>query len=467
MALRGPTRSAIEDYLDDRGITGLALTDADFKPLDRVLRRATLGAELRLRYERLENFYGLGDSADVDRVDYSEIRTRLSFGYALAGGGEIEIELQGLLPASGLAEGAVFGPGISPTALGPENLFARSETLEVRRAELRLPSVNLLGRLARVPVTAVLGRQEIAFGSSFVLGRLDEEAGLTYDGFRVFGESGAGDRVDVFLGRAASGAGEVVARAGGDPAAVGNLGSRPEVEIAGVRGQKRGLLHDTTVAAYVLSAWIGGVPADSPYPELPGTTVNTFGLEASADLTPNSVLRFDGAVQWGDRGGVEIRDAAASELSLEWRGRPAGGEVYFAFATGDQPHTDAAYEGFTPIAQDVRGRWDELGLLSSSNCYLWGVRGFYGNDDGARATFSLTQAFADDPAGRTGLFVRDPAPGSGKEIGFFISASAEGRIFGEEDSRARISFTSFLPGGYFGGGAEAASFLSLEMKLGF
>jgi hypothetical protein len=468
-ALRGPTRSAIEDYLDDRGITGLALTDADLEPLDRVLRRATLGAELRLRYERLEDFYYLGDSVGADRVDYSEIRTRLSFGYALAGGGEIEIEFQGLLPASGLAEGAVFQSGVTPTVLGPENPFAASETLEVRRAELRLPSINLLGRLARVPVTAVLGRQEIAFGSGFVLGRLDEEAGLTHDGFRVFGESGAGDRADVFWGRAASGAGEVVARAGGDPAAVGYLGSRPEVEITGVRGQKRGLLHDTTVAAYLLAARIGDVPAsiDSTYPALPGTTVNTFGLEASADLTANSVLRFDGAVQWGDRGGADIRDAAAAELSLEWRGWPAGGKAYVAFATGDQPHTDAVYEGFTPLAQDVRGRWDELGLLSSSNCYLWGIRTCYGNDRGTRATFSVTRAFADETAGRTGLFVRDPAPGDGKEIGLFISASAEGRIFSEKDSRARISFTSFLPGDYFGGDAEAASFLSLEMKLGF
>ncbi|MHC4253882.1 MAG: hypothetical protein ACYS9X_32615, partial [Planctomycetota bacterium] len=76
---------------------------------------------------------------------------------------------------------------------------------------MTLPTFNLFGRLAHVPVSLVVGRQEIALGDGFLMGDDDAGAGITYDGLRLGYDSGDGKRVLLFAGRAAGGARTIAA----------------------------------------------------------------------------------------------------------------------------------------------------------------------------------------------------------------------------------------------------------------
>lgn len=471
--LRAPTRAAVEDYLEARGITGLAWTDRRLRPLDQVVRRGMVGAEFRARYELWDDLVDL-DGASPDTVDYSELRARVTLGFALVEGPEIEFELQGLLRQGGLAadSGLAGGPVIPPPlgAPGLDPVLALGgldpdEELVFRRAEVRLPAFNLIGRLAHVPVMLSVGRQEIAFGRGFLLGADDAGAGVTWDALRFWGESGAGGRVDVFAGRAAVGARVVAAHIAGpvDPDT-----AAPEIGIIGVRGETRGLLPDSMLAAYYVRAEVGPVGSTSAnYVSIPAATVNTFGLEAGVDLTTSARLRLDAAVQWGDFGAREIRDSGAASLEIEFGGEAARGNwsVYTAYGTGDRGGSTAHHEGFIPLAQD-RGMWDDLGALSSRNTVLWGVRLSTWTPAGAEAGVRFTQAFAPREESPAGFFIRGPSPGAGHRIGEIVSVFADWPLFGQEGSHLRIAWAHFVPGDWFADASDANQ-LRVEARFGF
>lgn len=471
------TRAAVEDYLEARGITGLALTDRDLRPLDRVLRRATLGADLRMRYELWDNLVDLSDGTS-DLVDYCETRARLTFGFALVSGPEIEFELQGLFRQGGVFELPPDVPllvvppalraGIDPQfALdGLKGLEGREgdERLILRRAEVRLPAFNLVGRLAHVPVTLVVGRQELAFGSGFFLGRDDEGSGVTWDAVRLFAESGEGGRVDVFAGRAGPGARAVAAHIAGpvDP------DSDPVIEIAGVRGETRGLLPDSALAAYYVRSHVGELAGAPRYADIPPVTLNTLGVEVAWDLTTRARLRFDGALQWGKYGEQEIEGAGALAAELETTAGANAFSFFAAYGSGDEPGDGPGdeYKGFIPLAQDVRGRWDDVGLLSSRNTWLWGVGYSWKSERGAEWGARFTQARAVEPYSPAGLTIRNTR-GPGDRIGEIVSVFARWPLFDEEGSYLRLSWMHFAPGDYFAPRADAADWLRLELGFGF
>ena len=464
---RAPTRSAVEDYLEARGITGLPLTDRDLRPLDRVLRRATLGAEIRMRYELWDNLVDL-DEGSTDLVDFSETRARLVFGYALAAGPEMEIELQGLFREGGLLELPpdvfLLRPPGGWAGMDAEFALAGEKELSIRRAEVRLPAFNLLGRLAHVPVTLVVGRQELAFGSGFFLGADEEGAGVTWDAVRLCSESGEGGRVDVFAGRAGHGARALASHLAGpvDP------DSDPVIEIAGVRAETSGLLPDSALAAYYVRSNVGAyfVRSASGAPEVvPPVTLNTVGVELGSNLTTRARLRLDGAVQWGEYGAEDISDCGAAAAELEVRVGATVSSVFAAYGSGDRPGTPD-HEGFLPLAQDSRGRWDELGLFSSRNTWLWGAGFAWRNETGAEAGVRFAQAYAPEPGSPAGLVIRD-APGPGDRIGEVVSLFVKWRLFEEEGSYLRASYTHLAPGDYFAPSADGAGRFRLELGFGF
>jgi hypothetical protein len=220
---------------------------------------------------------------------------------------------------------------------------------------------------------------------------------------------------------------------------------------------------DATAAAYLVhGAFHEASSNNASLPDLPRAGVDTFGLELAVELTPRCTFSGEAAAQWGRRGDQEVR-AAASEARVEWASHLLAVSAHAAYATGDRPHTDGVYEGFTPMAQDVRGRWEGLGLLASSNCYLWGVGGRIGEEE-ACVRAVLTQAFADDPQDRVGLIGET---GSGKDVGLFLTVSGEGRLLGEERARARVSWTVLQPGSYFEQPRDKASLLSIEVSAAF
>ncbi len=470
--VRAPTRAAVEDYLEARGITGLAWTDRDLTPLDQVVRRGMVGSDIRARYELWDDLVDLDGDSD-DMVDHYDIRARIAFGFALVEGPEVEIEIQGLLSQGGLiADSALPGGPVVPPPVGSPGLdpvFAldgldSDEDVSFRRAEVRLPAFNLGGRLAHVPAMLSVGRQEVAFGNGFFLGTDDAGPGITWDALRLWGDSGAGGRVDVFAGRAALGARVIAAHIAGpiDPDT-----ADPEVGIYGVRGEARGLLPDSMLAAYYVRADVGAVGSTGPgFVDLPAATVNTFGLEAGLDLTMSARLRFDGAFQWGDYGAQEIRDSGAAALEIEFGGEGSRGigSVYTAFGTGDRVNS-AAYEAFIPLAQD-RELWDDIGLLNSRNTVLWGVKLATRTALQAEAGVRFTQAFAPQTESPAGFFMRPAIAGAGHRIGEIVSVYADWPLFGQEGSQLRISYAHFVPGDFFFDASDAVMF-QIEARFGF
>jgi len=471
-AVRAPTRAAVEDYLEARGVTGLAWTDRDLTPLDQVLRRGTFGAEFRTRYEFAENLVDLDDAAD-DKVDFSELRARLAFGFALVEGPEVDFELQGLLRQGGvLADSALAGGNVVPPPVGTPGRdpvlaldgLDHCEELVFRVAEVRMPAFNLGGRLAHVPVMLSAGRQEIAFGRGFFLGEDDAGGGITWDALRVWGESGEGGRLDVFGGRAAVGSRVVAAHIAGpvDPDA-----PDPEIGVIGVRGETRGLLPDSMLAAYYIRTDLGAVGTTTPnYVSISSGTVHTFGLEAGVDLTTTARMRFDGALQWGDLGAQEIDGSGAAALEFEFGGEASrgSGAVYAAYGTGDRG-SSAEYEGFIPIAQD-RMLWDDVGLLSSRNTVLWGLRVSARSALDAEVGVRFTQAFAPREESPAGFFLRGPSAGAGHRIGEIVSVYADWPLFDQDDSYLRLSWAYFAPGDWFTD-PSGANQVRLVTRFGF
>jgi len=472
-AVRAPTRAAVEDYLEARGVTGLAWTDRDLTPLDQTLRRGTLGAEFRARYEFWENLVDLDDAAD-DKVDFSEALARVAFGFAFVEGPEIDLELQGLLRQGGILAGpALSGGNVVPPPIGTPGRdpvlaldgLDPDEELVFRRAEVRMPAFNLGGRLVHVPVMLSAGRQEIAFGRGFFLGDDDAGGGITWDALRVWGESGEGGRVDVFGGRAAVGSRVVAAHIAGpvDPDT-----ADPDIGIIGVRGETRGLLPDSMLAAYYVRTDLGAVGATAlNYTSIPSGTVHTFGLEAGVELTTTARMRFDGALQWGDLGAQEIKDSGAAALEFEFGGDASRGRgsVYAAYGTGDRAISASAYEAFMPIAQD-RMLWDDIGLLSSRNTALWGFRMSTRSARQTEAGVRFTQVFAPREESPAGFFLRGSSAGTGHRIGELVSIFVDWQLFDQEGSHFRVAWAYFNPGDWFSDASGANQF-RLMTRFGF
>lgn len=482
-----PLREAVEDYLEDRGLGGPAWTDRELKPLERSVGRAALAGELSVRYKAWENLLDL-DWGSSDRVDFSETAARFWTSYALVGGLELELELRGVLRAEALARDGPSGlfppPALSP-GIDPGILFEHAPELELSRAELRLPGFNLLGRLAHVPTTLVLGRQELAFGEGFLLGSPASGVGLRYDGARVTCETGAGRRVDLFLAKASPLSAHAIAtRIDGpvDPA------SSPDVELAGLRFEAKGVVPDTSLAGYLVSARVGEVTTTDPfhYETYPGLTVHTAGAECTAVLAPSARLRLEAAAQWGEFGTKEIRDSFACEARLDLAGGNLSGSIFAAFATGDRLSTTGVHEGFLPLAQDASGRWDSLGLLSSRNAAAWGLRArFVPSARGPALALEFTQAFADEPDSPDGSgFLMNGGSGGGSRIGEVLSLGVEmplygerregdlGRSFGAGSRRPggglRATVSALLPGEFFAPDArDPAIGFSLEFSAAF
>jgi hypothetical protein len=313
-------------------------------------------------------------------------------------------------------------------------------------------------------VILAAGRQEIAFGRGFFLGDSDAGAGVTWDALRLWGDSGEGGRVDVFAGRAAVGARVLAAHVAGpvDPGA-----ADPEIEIIGVRGQTRGLLPDSMLAAYYVRADLGQVGSTAAgFVDIAPATVNTFGVEAATDLTMRSRLRADAAVQWGEFGAQDMSDAFAGAVEIEFgddasRGRAS---VYAAYGTGDRGAT-ADHEGFIPLAQD-RELWDDLGALSSRNTVLWGLALAARSSAGAEAGVRFTQAFAQREESPAGFFLRGASPGAGHRIGEIVSVFADWPLYGQDGSHLRIAYVHFVPGDWFAGASDANQ-ICVEARFGF
>jgi len=456
------TRSAVEDYLDDRGLTGPAWTDRDLAPLGRVLRRATVGARLRLRYEASENLLDLESSRD-DQVDFAETLARLQFGFVLAGGTEIEVEFQGLTRAGAVFRAsplaAAYWPAAGLEGLDPSSVFEPGQEASVRRAELRLPGFNLLGRLCHWPATLIIGRQELAFGRGFLLGADEEGTGTTWDAVRLSAESGRDGAVDLFCGRAAGGAHAVASRMAGQVAPDAD----PEIELAGARIEARGLLEDSSLAAYYVFADAAPAAAAGGYAAAPSVEVSTLGAEASVSLAPRAALRAEAAGQWGEYDGRDVRDSFALEAEVEWRvdlrraHAPLRASVCVAHASAD----------FVPLAQGARGRFDAVGLLTSRNVRLWGARAVLGADERWKVAAAFASAYAVDEDAPAGAFLADGTSGSGGRLGEALSISVSWPLFGDPGSRLSLGYCRFEPGDYFAPSADGADVVSIQLSAGF
>lgn len=468
-----PLREAVEDYLEDRGVSGPTWTNERLAPLERSLRRITLGGELHTHYERWNNLLDLNE-ASSDRVDFLESRLHLWSSYALTDGPELEFELRGMLRSEAVSHdgpSGLFPPEVGSPGFDPYPFFESLPELELTRAELRLPSFNLLGRLAHLPTTLVLGRQELSFGEGFLLGKE-----LSYDGVRATCETGSGTRFDMFWVKATSASSRAIASRIDGPV---DPTSTIDAELSGLRLELRGALPDTMVAGYLVSAKLGEIFASDPlhYEAYSGPTVYSIGAECIVALAPGASLRLEAASQWGEFGTRTIRDAYAAEAKLKLEKGPGEKyELFAAFATGDRTSTTNLHEGFLPLAQDVRGRFEPFGLLSLRNIGLWGARAnISGSGRQPEFMIGFAQAFADEPDSPEGSgFLLSGGTGGGNRLGEILSVGASWALYGERPARGAPSCemhlvaSVFFPEEYFDPSArDPVVIFSFGFRAGF
>jgi hypothetical protein len=461
--LASEVRLEADAYLEDRGVGGHTFTDKDLRPLNDVLRRTVLGGGI------LTSLTGFSNLVGNDTHDVLTVRLRTSVGFALTSGVEIDTELQQINQRGGIFESSPMDPTpYLPASPGewtmvPTQQLHPNAPVEVLRAEIRLPSFNLLGRLAHVPVTAVVGRQPLSFDDGFVLGEDPSGRGMTWDAVRLFAESGSGTRLDVFAGRMAVGASTAMCHfnALADPA------SDPTIEVAGIHAHVRGLLPDTSLSCYYFRSQADAIgPTVGSFANVGAADIHTFGVTARADLLPGVDLSTHAAVQSGSAGGFDVQEAWAGEAVLGLRNATgtSSGTVRLAHATGDKDNTPED-EAFRPIAQDPR-RWDDFGLLTSKNVTLWGG----GYDQSLTRSFSLglslARAVAPEPSSDSSM-ISVPTTGGGSLIGDFLTIRCSWDLYGEDSATLRLSFTHFAPGGYLPSDASEASALTMSVEASF
>jgi len=463
--LASEVRLETDAYLGDRGVGGHTFTDSALRPLNDTLRRTVLGGGITASHECWNNLVG------GDACDHLSVRLRTNVGFALTSGVEIDTEFQQLIQRGGIFQSSPLDatqylpPPNGAWSLSPSQALHPDAPLEVLRAELRLPSFNLLGRLAHVPVTAVVGRQALAFDDGFVLGDDASGRGMTWDGVRMYGESGTGTRLDVFAGRIAVGASTALSHMD----ALADPQSDPPIEIAGIHARMRGVLPDTSVSCYYLhSLTDASTPVTSPpYNIVFASRLHTVGVTAETDLAQGVEMTLRAAVQSGTYGTRTVREAWAGEAVLNMRNATGSSRATLAFAhaTGDGDPA-GTYQAFTPIAQDPR-RWDQLGLLTSKNVALWS--GEYDQALSHSATFGvrITRATAPEPSSPAGMMVVAPAPPGGGAIGNILTLYLEWELYEDEASSLRIAYTHFTPEGYLPEDAADARALSVAVEASF
>ena len=391
--LSKPAADIIDAYLRDKGVAAVTFVDAEGNPLEETVEQISLSGGLRMRYEYWDNM-----DFDDDQNDHAAFvanRLRLGIGFQFSEKVEANVELAANYLSGGgsglnnLGEVAIAPALPGDVAPGLVASLNDQDSLKIYQAYVTFKDVNLLGRLY-LPVDIKLGRQELAYGTGFLLGDERFNAGLSWDALRVVGKA-YGLQLDIFASKLVEN--DVLMDLAGnvdplDPTLYDD--GDGDAELYGLYASYTGI-PDTTLDGYLLYLRSGIVgPAGAGW--VPGEPAFNLGIQDEMDLFTMGARaqgRFAGdfnynaelAFQFGDRspGGGDSQDVSAlgaqAELKYTMRGvswQPAIGLLY-AYASGDNDAGDDDYERFEPLFQYNHGFYGLSDMLRTSNVQIFGV----------------------------------------------------------------------------------------------
>jgi len=381
--LSKPAHDIIDAYLRDKGIAAVAWVDADGNPLEETVQQISVSGGFRMRYDLLDNFTDFDDDAS-DSMSFINNRLRLGVGFIFSEKVEANIELMANYLSGGGSGLNNFGQMASAIDLGDADM------LRVYQANVTFKDVNPFGRLAYLPVDIVLGRQELAYGTRFLLGDQGFDAGLSWDAVRVVGKV-TGLQIDVFAAKLVEN--DAIMDLGGEVTSTG-YNMEADAELYGLYGSYTGI-PDTVLDAYVLflrsglnasgyDGWVAGEPVFN-LGMLDGMHMWTLGMRAAgkfSKIIPGSFsYNAEIAVQLGDRtpvAGGPSQDVSALGAQVELKytmsdvpWQPAIG-LLFAYGSGDGDG-DNDYERFDPLFQYNHAFYGLSDMFRVQNARIFGV----------------------------------------------------------------------------------------------
>ncbi len=390
-----PARDVIESYLKGKGLAGMTFVDSQGHPLEESVRQISLWGGLRMRYETVDNMTDFSDDVG-DRMSFVNNRLNLGIGLQFNEKVEAQIELRAnYLSGGGSGLNNLGAVASDPAALGTiapglAASFADQDTLSVYQAFVVFKDVGVY-----LPLDVIVGRQELAYGSGFLLGNENFGPGLSWDAICAVSKM-QGLQVDVFAAKLVENdalmdlAGNVDAI---DPAVYDDGDS--DAELYGVYASYTGY-PDVTLDGYVLyvrsgldgTGWDGWDLLEPAYNMgvLDKMNMITLGGRAEGSFGLNFMPgRFDYnaevAFQLGNRepAGADEQDISAlgaqAQLKYTMTGvawKPAIGVLY-AHATGDGDAGDDDFNQFNPLFQYNHGVYGLSDALRTSNVQVIGL----------------------------------------------------------------------------------------------
>jgi len=373
--LSKPAHDIIDAYLRDKGIAAVAWVDADGNPLEETVQQISLSGGFRMRYEFSDNLIDYDDDAG-DSMAFVNNRLRLGAGFIFSEKIEANIELM----ANFLSGGGSGLNNLGAMAGAPD--LGDVDLLRIYQANVTFKDVNPFGRLAYLPVDIVLGRQELAYGTRFLLGDEGFDEGISWDAVRVVGKV-TGLQVDLFAAKLVEN--DAVLDLGGS-VTPGGYDKEADAELWGLYGSYTGI-PDTVLDAYVLFLRSGVDAAGPIFNQGLADAMHMWTLGARAQGKFSKVIpgsfsyNAEVAVQLGDRtpaGATDSMDVSALGAQVELKytmsdvpWQPAVG-LLFAYGSGDGDG-DNDYERFDPLFQYNHAFYGLSDLFKVQNARIFGV----------------------------------------------------------------------------------------------
>lgn len=444
-----PAHQAMEAYLEEKGLSGVPLKDADGAPLERKLRTIRLASGLEVRYESRDNMSDL-DAGAEDAGDFILNRLRLALGFDCNPNVTLGLDLRATYVGGGFA-------GLNePGAGNLEDI----DGLYVHEAYALFKDVNLLGRFGgHIPVSIQVGRQEMAYGDGFIMGADKFGRGISYDAIR-FIQAGGNHRLDLFWAKLLE---NDFQYSGGVITPTTSPDS--DADLVGLYFSYLPVA-DTALDAYVLYLSARGGATPSPYAGYPEARLSTFGLRATGSSAAVFTYSLEGAVQAGHWLTEDVTNAFAllGRARFEAAGRagkPAI-ECVAAYASGDRAPLDGELNRFMPLAQEQHDLFGGLDLLTTSNLKAIGARVASKPLPELRLFAGYYHYYAVELADAAGGFV--PSGGTGNDVGWEWNIGLDWEI--SPRSRLECMYGEYQPGDFTGyNGAAKRLYLSLEVAF--
>ncbi len=418
----GSSSVSPSDHEEDEGGEGHHDEDDEFlftedgRALKDVVKRVYFSLSARMRGEYLENSRDFDDSFDDDN-DFITNRFTIGIGAELAGNTGLFLELQ---------NNSIWGDDSKFLNLD----LTDDDDIKVYQGYFEARDVNGSGLGFKI------GRQELVYGTEFLLGDSDFGAGLSHD--VVKGTMQTGNlTIDAWWGKL-----------------IENDQTNPNNEDVSFAGIYSTFANDEGDSGFDLY-WLNvhdrrsGAARGSSGVEDKRHTIGGRVFAEAGPFSFNSELAW----QFGDHGPMDHNIKA-----FGWENNVLIGfedsaidpeiELGYTLATGDQNPDDSADNTFNPIFQDRHPRYGLSDRITASNAHIITAKGSIEVCEGARAGVGGYLFYAHRTKDQTAPseFRPDASSGGsnviGQELDLFLNMQLT------ENVSAQFAWAHFFPGGY-------------------